>query len=88
MKELQRETTLSDTVVNGDKLNTRDIKSLEDENDKLKNQKLCKICMNGEIAIVLIPCGHFVSCKKCAPALNNCPICRKFIKDSVKTFMA
>ena len=88
MKEIQRETTLSVSVVNGDKLNTGDIKSLENEYDKLKNQKLCKICMDGEIVIVFIPCGHFVSCEKCARALNNCPICREFIKDSVKTFMS
>ena len=61
---------------------------LEKENEKLKEQRTCKICMNGEVSIVLLPCGHLVSCVKCTPALKNCPICRIGIKGTVRTFMA
>jgi len=68
--------------------NGGDTKSLEEENLKLKEQRLCKICMDEEVSIVLLPCGHFVSCVKCAPALRNCPICRNGIKGTVRTFMA
>ena len=60
---------------------------LEKENEKLKEQRTCKICMNGEVSIVLLPCGHLVSCVKCTPALKNCPICRIGIKGTVRTFM-
>jgi len=68
--------------------NGADAKSLEEENLKLKEQRLCKICMDEEVNIVLLPCGHLVSCVKCAPALRNCPICRNGIKGTVRTFMA
>jgi len=68
--------------------NGADAKSLEEENLKLKEQRLCKICMDEEVSIVLLPCGHLVSCVKCAPALRNCPICRNGIKGTVRTFMA
>merc|ERR1711942_629356 len=68
--------------------NGADHKSLEEENIKLKEQRLCKICMDEEVSIVLLPCGHLVSCVKCAPALRNCPICRNGIKGTVRTFMA
>ena len=47
-----------------------------------------QICMDEEVNIVLLPCGHLVSCVKCAPALRNCPICRNGIKGTVRTFMA
>lgn len=68
--------------------NGADAKSLEEENFKLKEQRICKICMDEEVSIVLLPCGHLVSCVKCAPALRNCPICRNGIKGTVRTFMA
>jgi len=68
--------------------NGADAKMLEEENFKLKEQRLCKICMDEEVSIVLLPCGHLVSCVKCAPALRNCPICRNGIKGTVRTFMA
>ena len=117
----------ADTSSNG-----ADAKLLEEENLKLKEQRLCKvllivinsynmnignvsypsakqrlpissaygappnntnfydqqICMDEEVSIVLLPCGHLVSCVKCAPALRKCPICRNGIKGTVRTFMA
>lgn len=63
-------------------------KFLEEENLKLKEQRLCKICMDEEVSIVLLPCGHLVSCVKCGPALKYCPICRNDIKGTVRVFMA
>ena len=44
--------------------------------------------MDEEVSIVLLPCGHLISCTKCAPALRQCPICRNGIKGTVRTFMA
>jgi hypothetical protein len=48
----------------------------------------CKICMDNEVSIVFLPCGHLVCCSRCAPALKNCPICRGLIKGTVNVFMA
>ncbi|XP_052243809.1 baculoviral IAP repeat-containing protein 3-like isoform X1 [Dreissena polymorpha] len=58
------------------------------ENLELKEQRLCKICMACETNVVFLPCGHFVSCAGCAPALQLCPICRATIKGTVRTYVA
>ena len=66
----------------------RQVKELEYENQEmsyeLRNLKesaeelqKCKICMEGKLEIVFIPCGHIFSCTNCAPSCKNCPLCRK-----------
>ncbi|KAK2903903.1 hypothetical protein Q8A73_010560 [Channa argus] len=50
---------------------------------RLQREKLCKICMDREIGIVFIPCGHLVACKECSASLNKCPICCSTIKQKV-----
>jgi baculoviral IAP repeat-containing protein 2/3 len=62
--------------------------SLEDAYNQLKDQRLCKICMDRELEITFIPCGHLVTCEQCAQPLKKCPICRKLIKSHVKTRMS
>ncbi|CAG5129110.1 unnamed protein product [Candidula unifasciata] len=61
---------------------------LAEENRQLKEQKLCKICMDEEVCVAFIPCGHLVSCSTCAPALNQCPICRAKIRGTIRTYMS
>ncbi|XP_055959186.1 baculoviral IAP repeat-containing protein 3 [Patella vulgata] len=58
------------------------------ENEELKEQRLCKICMDAESNIVLLPCGHLVSCELCAPVLTKCPRCCKAVRGSVKTYLS
>lgn len=65
----------------------REAKSLLEENKHLKDQTLCKICLEEIVSIVFLPCGHLCSCSQCAPALRKCPICRGFIKGTVKTYL-
>lgn len=61
---------------------------LLDENRRLKEQRLCRICMEEDITIAFLPCGHLCCCAHCAPAMRKCPICRAFIKGTVKTYPA
>ena len=56
------------------------------ENEKLKDQKLCKICMDRELSITFLPCAHLASCEECSKSLFECPICRMPINDTVKVF--
>ncbi|XP_071160652.1 baculoviral IAP repeat-containing protein 7-like [Mytilus edulis] len=63
------------------------IRSLEEENRNLKDQQTCKICLDEPVAIVFLPCGHMAACINCAPALRRCPICKAFIKGTVKAIM-
>lgn len=59
----------------------------EEENRQLKTQLTCKICMDSLVGIVFLPCGHFVCCPACAPALTTCPICRVSIRGTVRTLL-
>ncbi|XP_041652852.1 E3 ubiquitin-protein ligase XIAP [Cheilinus undulatus] len=55
---------------------------------RLQREKLCKICMDRDICIVLIPCGHLVTCMKCSVSLVKCPICCGAITQKIKTYIA
>ncbi|XP_076782239.1 baculoviral IAP repeat-containing protein 3 isoform X2 [Arvicanthis niloticus] len=71
-------------------LPTGDIAALpmEEQLRKLQEERTCKVCMDREVSIVFIPCGHLVVCKDCAPSLRKCPICRGTIKGTVRTFLS
>ena len=43
---------------------------LMSENARLKDQRTCKICMDAEVGVVFLPCGHLCCCVNCAPALK------------------
>lgn len=62
--------------------------TLEEENRKLKDARLCKVCMDAEVGVVFLPCGHLVTCVQCAPGVTMCPLCRSQIKGFVRTFLS
>ncbi|KAH9508093.1 hypothetical protein Btru_052827 [Bulinus truncatus] len=69
---------------------TRDLeklRNLKEQNNQLRQQTVCKICMDKEVAVVFLPCGHFVSCTDCAAAMKDCPVCRNHVKGIVRAFM-
>lgn len=61
---------------------------LTEENKQLKEARQCKICIDAEIDCVFLPCGHLISCSVCAPKLRTCPVCRAFIRGTVKIFLS
>ena len=65
-----------------------DTESIIEENRQLKEQRLCKVCLDFEATIAFLPCGHIVCCTDCAPAMRKCPICRAHVKGTVKTFLS
>lgn len=47
----------------------------------------CKICFQEELCICFIPCGHAITCARCALCLNNiCPLCRKPFNQYMKLY--
>uniref|UniRef100_H0XKP5 RING-type E3 ubiquitin transferase n=1 Tax=Otolemur garnettii TaxID=30611 RepID=H0XKP5_OTOGA len=62
--------------------------SLEEQLRSLQEERTCKVCMDKEVSIVFILCGHLVVCQECAPSLRKCPICRSIIKCTVHTFLS
>nr|CAD7399306.1 unnamed protein product [Timema cristinae] len=63
------------------------VEFLLEENRRLKDARQCKICMDKDATVVFLPCAHLITCTTCAPSLNNCPMCRKNIRGTVRTFL-
>ncbi|XP_064644597.1 death-associated inhibitor of apoptosis 2-like [Lineus longissimus] len=61
---------------------------LEKENRELKDKQMCKICYERDANIVFIPCGHLVVCQNCNIRINECPLCRKGIRGTLKAFLS
>ncbi|XDV37912.1 hypothetical protein PO909_007436 [Leuciscus waleckii] len=71
-----------------DLLRAEDEKREEEQLRRLQEERTCKVCMDKEVNIVFIPCGHLVVCKECASSLRKCPICRGLVKGAVRTFLS
>ncbi|KFV89347.1 Baculoviral IAP repeat-containing protein 7-B [Fulmarus glacialis] len=62
--------------------------STEEQLRRLQEERMCKVCMDRDVSVVFVPCGHLVACGECALNLRLCPICRAVIRGSVRTFMS
>ncbi|KAG2407861.1 uncharacterized protein HKW66_Vig0026830 [Vigna angularis] len=47
---------------------------------------LCRICFEGEINVVLLPCRHRVLCSTCSEKCKKCPICRDSIAERLPVY--
>ncbi|XP_044283380.1 E3 ubiquitin-protein ligase XIAP [Varanus komodoensis] len=62
--------------------------SIEEKLRRLQEEKLCKVCLDKNISVALIPCGHLVVCKDCAEAIDKCPLCCRIIEKRQKIYMS
>uniref|UniRef100_A0A8C3QUG8 RING-type E3 ubiquitin transferase n=1 Tax=Cyanoderma ruficeps TaxID=181631 RepID=A0A8C3QUG8_9PASS len=62
--------------------------STEEQLRRLQEERMCKVCMDKDVSVVFVPCGHLVACEECALNLRLCPICRAAIRGSVRAFMS
>ncbi|NXR27806.1 BIR7B protein, partial [Cinclus mexicanus] len=62
--------------------------STEEQLRRLQEERMCKVCMDKDVSVVFVPCGHLVACAECALNLRLCPICRAVIQGSVRAFMS
>ena len=56
------------------------------DSDLHEDKKLCKICWERPVEITLSPCGHLVLCEPCSRNVTQCPICRKEVVSSLRTY--
>ena len=75
-----KEPLLKDVVSN--------ISTLQTELERVKQQRLCVVCLDGQKEVVLKPCRHLCVCSTCAPELDDCPICRRPVQGQEKIFDA
>jgi hypothetical protein len=59
----------------------------QQEYERLQNEKvLCRVCFEGEISVVLLPCRHRVLCSNCCEKCKKCPICRITIEEQLPVY--
>ena len=68
---------------------------LKESESKLKEferetqeKKSCKVCMEDDISVVFLPCGHLCCCSRCANLQPSCPICRAQIANKLRVFQS
>ena len=83
----------SSTLSSSSKIKPTDIEELKDEETEQEKEQYkeafrCKICYMNKINITLIPCGHLF-CSECDKkrTKDECPICRKKVKDTQAIFL-
>lgn len=60
----------------------------DDEGGALKRKlPKCVICYSEEAGVLFDPCGHLVSCFKCASGFERCFVCRQTIEKTIKVFV-
>ena len=59
------------------------MQALIEELEDLEDEAVCKLCIDEPSEVVLLPCGHFLMCRICAPTQFNCPMCRCTIASTV-----
>nr|XP_058893492.1 baculoviral IAP repeat-containing protein 7 [Kogia breviceps] len=64
----------------------RDV-DVEEQLQRLREERTCRVCLDRAVAVVFVPCGH-LACAECAPSLQLCPICRAPIRSCVRTFLS
>ena len=61
------------------------------EVEREREDKLCCICQDHEKCIMMLPCRHLCICERCLEPLRarsqNCPMCRKPVKQMIKAYM-
>jgi len=60
----------------------------EEGKDSIKDEELCKICMDHPVDCVMLECGHMCTCTRCGKQMAECPICRQYVVRVVRTFRA
>ena len=75
-----------DTSVQLDDHSSRLLRQLEEE----REEKLCVVCHDNFKCVILLPCRHFCLCETCMQVIEesdpSCPLCRRFVIDSIKVF--
>ncbi|XP_041369763.1 E3 ubiquitin-protein ligase MYLIP-like [Gigantopelta aegis] len=70
----------------GNNISEHACSDIENESRELHDRFVCKVCMECQIQVTFVPCGHLVCCGQCALVLDECPICRTGISGMVRTY--
>ncbi|KAH3711356.1 hypothetical protein DPMN_070861 [Dreissena polymorpha] len=65
-----------------------DLSVILEENTRMSNNILCKVCWEEQCSIIIVPCSHFSVCGQCLAALDKCPLCRSEVKGTIRAQLA
>ncbi|KAM0910828.1 hypothetical protein ACQ4PT_013891 [Festuca glaucescens] len=92
--DAEKETLLQTTLTLQDQLKESQVALLMEqekaesavkEADIAKSAWSCRVCLNSEVNMTLIPCGH-VLCNRCSSSVSRCPFCRTQVSRTMKIF--
>jgi len=66
----------------------KQVRELERRLETEEERHICKICYEREINTVILHCNHRVVCLRCLEQVQNCPLCRLEIKNTIQTYNA
>jgi hypothetical protein len=81
-----RDQEMLDSTSSLDETTSAETAQLKEENERLKNERLCVVCLDKVKNIIFLPCAHLAACLECSFSLQNCPMCRTKIQATVRTF--
>lgn len=55
---------------------------------RFSDQRVCKVCRNKEVSVLLLPCRHLCVCEGCERRVGMCPVCHEKKKSSVPVLIA
>jgi hypothetical protein len=59
---------------------------IAEEVERLKKELSCVICLERQKVIISMPCHHLASCVECSETLQTCPVCKKKVEATIRTY--
>jgi hypothetical protein len=47
----------------------------------------CIVCINENVQVALLPCGHAQLCLNCASMVRRCPTCRRIVALQIRIYL-
>ncbi|XP_045196193.2 baculoviral IAP repeat-containing protein 7-like isoform X2 [Mercenaria mercenaria] len=58
-----------------------------EENQRLKRLIVCMFCGKNNVNALFLPCTHHRLCMECADPLTVCPVCERYIRQKIRTYL-
>ncbi|XP_053396589.1 baculoviral IAP repeat-containing protein 7-A-like isoform X2 [Mercenaria mercenaria] len=58
-----------------------------EENQRLKSYIICMSCGRNNVNALFLPCTHHRMCMECAERITHCPVCKKYIRQKIRTYL-
>ncbi|XP_053391903.1 baculoviral IAP repeat-containing protein 7-like [Mercenaria mercenaria] len=59
-----------------------------EENQRLKSYIICMSCGLNNVNALFLPCTHHRMCLECAQHVTHCPVCEKYIRQKIRTYLS